>query len=113
MDVEQFSFTRRRVTIVIDRERSNGRTGRGGVAVVATCSVCGASERGEVPAVTDYEGLTDLATRVAKERCTVRGHHYKVRTHRDRIIEQWHHQQLIKRIFASCAGEPVPPPNIN
>jgi hypothetical protein len=113
VQVEQFSFTRRRVTITIDQERVDGRTGRPGVPVVATCSVCGASERGEVPHVTDYERLVDLATRVARDRCTERGHHYKVLTHRDRIIQDWHREQLIKCIFAHHAGEHVPPPDTN
>jgi hypothetical protein len=113
VQVEQFSFTRRRVTIMIDQERLDGPTGRPGVPVVATCWVCGASERGEVPHVTDYERLADFATRVDRDRCTERGHHYKVLTHRDRIIHQWHREQLIKRIFAHCAGEHVPPPHTN
>jgi hypothetical protein len=66
MGVEEFSFTRRRATAVIDEQTSDSRSDGAGVPVIATCSVCGASERGEVSRVTGHHRFADLAERVAR-----------------------------------------------
>ncbi len=113
MQAEHFSFTRGRVTVVIDREELARRTARPDVPVVATCSVCGASARGEVLGATDYGRLAELALRVARDRCTERGHNHKPVTHRDRAIHEWHRRQLITRILAHCAGQNGPRPDAN
>lgn len=114
MQAEHFSFTRGRVTVLIDREEYARRAAGPHVPVVATCSVCGASARGEVLGVTDYGELADLALRVARDRCTERGRHHKPLTHRDRAIQEWHRRQLIRLVLALSAGEKnLPRPDVN
>ena len=113
MQAEHFSFTRGRVTVLIDRKQCARRTARPQVPVIATCSVCGASARGVVLGVTDYGPLADLALRVARDRCTERGHHHKPLTHRDRAIQQWYRRQLIRRVLAHSAGQDEPRPDVN
>jgi hypothetical protein len=113
MQAEHFSFTRGRVTVLIDLEECARRTARPHVPVVAMCSVCGASARGEVPSVTAYGPLAELALRVARDRCTERGHHHKPLTHRDRAIQQWYRRQLIRRVLAHSAEKDEPRPDVN
>jgi hypothetical protein len=105
MQAEHFSFTRGRVTVLIDREEYARRAAGPHVPVVATCSVCGASARGDILDAPDYGQLADLALRVARDRCTERGHHHKPLTHRDRAIQEWHRRQLIRHLLARAAGQ--------